>query len=378
MAKVELLIQGFTDSGSQKNALINLLNYQDIKRFITCSAFVREDGVLTIKNHLKRIGSISTAYIGIRNGVTSVQGLISLLKSGITVYVIDTGSLAILYHPKIYCVFNDLNALTLIGSTNLTFSGLVNNIESSALIDLNLQDDDDKRFLLNLVDTFDILPQRFPDHIFQIRTIKDAVKLLIDGRVTDERAKLQISSGNKKTKRSYQKIKRINLPIHKKIPKIRYSHRKHTRLQKVQLGPESFDLVWDLPSLKRRHLQIPLGNTNPTGSLSLGKGALTEVDQTTYFRKEVFSDVDWTTSPFDIDKETASANFELIISGISYGIFNLLVSHNPRFESGQRNYTTSIHWGAAKEYIAREELLGRELRLYKNKVKPNEFIIEID
>ena len=138
MAKVELLIQGFTESGSQKNALINLLAYHEIKRFITCSAFVREDGVATIKKQLKRIGKISTAYVGIRNGVTSVQGLISLLKSGITVYVIDTGSLAILYHPKIYCVFNDSNALTLIGSTNLTFSGLVNNIESSALIDLNL------------------------------------------------------------------------------------------------------------------------------------------------------------------------------------------------------------------------------------------------
>lgn len=378
MAKVELLIQGLTDSGNQKNALINLLSYQDIKRFITCSAFVREDGVTTIIKHLKRIGKISTAYVGIRNGVTSIQGLISLLKSGITVYVIDTGSLAILYHPKIYCVFNDQNALTLIGSTNLTFSGLVNNIESSALIDLNLEDDDDKRFLSNLIDTFDILPERFPDHIFQIRTIKDAIKLLIDGRVVDERAQLQISSGNKRTKRADQKIKRINLPLHRKIPKVRYTHRKRTALQKVQLGSESFDLVWVLLSLKRRHLQIPIGNTNPTGSLSLGKGALTEIDQTIYFRKEVFSDAVWTISPFDIDKDTASANFELIISGISYGIFNLLVSHNPRFESGQHNYTTSIHWGVAKEYIAREELLDRELRLYKNKVKPNEFIIEID
>ncbi len=378
MARVELLIQGLTDSGSQKNALINLLSYQDIKRFITCSAFVREDGVTTIKKHLKRIGKISTAYVGIRNGVTSVQGLISLLKSGITLYVIDTGTLAILYHPKIYCVFNDQNALTLIGSTNLTFSGLVNNIESSALIDLNLEDDDDKRFLSNLIDTFDILPERFPDHIFQIRTTRDAVRLLIDGRVVDERAELQISSGNKRAKRSDQKIKRINLPLHRKIPKVRYSQRKRPEIQKVQLGPESFDLVWALPSLKRRHLQIPTGMTNPTGSLSLGKGALTEVDQTIYFRREVFSDAKWTRSPLDIDKETTSANFELIISGISYGIFNLLVSHNPRFESGQHNYTTSIHWGAAKDYIAREELLDRELRLYKNKVKPNEFIIEID
>lgn len=378
MAKVELLIQGFTDSGSQKNALINLLTYQDIKRFITCCAFVREDGITTIKKQLRRIGKISTAYVGIRNGVTSVQGLISLLKSGTTVYVIDTGSLAILYHPKIYCVFNELNALTLIGSTNLTFAGLVNNIESSALIDLNLANEDDKGFLSSLVDTFDILPERFPEHIFQIRTIKDAVKLLIDGRVVDERAELQISSGNKKTKQAYQKIKRINLPIQRKIPKVRYTHRNRTALQKVQLGSESFDLVWVLPSLKRRHLQIPIGNTNPTGSLSLGKGALTEIDQTIYFRKEVFSDAVWTISPFDIDKETASANFELIISGISYGIFNLLVSNNPRFESGQHNYTTSIHWGVAREYIAREELLDRELRLYKNKIKPNEFIIEID
>ncbi|MCU0645609.1 MAG: phospholipase D family protein [bacterium] len=146
MAKVELLIQSLTSTGSQKDAIIKLLDYKNIKRFIACSAFVREDGVKTIISHLKKIGSISTAYVGIRNGITSIQGLIALLKSGITIHVIDTGSLSILYHPKIYCAFNDSNALTLIGSTNLTFPGLVNNIESSALIDLNLQDDNDNIF----------------------------------------------------------------------------------------------------------------------------------------------------------------------------------------------------------------------------------------
>lgn len=377
MARVNLLLQGFCDDGSHRQALLNLLEFENLKRFIACSAFVREDGVNTIRDQLAKISRLSTAYIGIRNGVTSIQGIIALLKTGISLYTVDTGSLSILYHPKIYCSYNESKAITLIGSANLTYSGLINNIEAGAFVELDLMEQDDKDFLEKLADSFDDLPHRFPEHVVPLRSIKDAIKLLREGRITDERFELNASKGYIKSKQT-TKIRRIDIPFHYRKKTTGRIKKDTTILKKIEAGPESFDLVWILPSLKRRHLQIPTGNTNPTGSLSLGKGAMTDIDQTTYFREVVFKELSWSRSPFDPDKETSSAMFEVVIAGISYGSFSLLISHNPRFESGQRNYTSSIHWGEVKNVIAREDLLDRELRLFKNRNKVNEFIIEID
>ncbi len=39
---------------------------------------------------------------------------------------------------------------------------------------------------------------------------------------------------------------------------------------------------------------------------------------------------------------------------------------------------TQLHWGDAKAYVAKNDLLGRILYLYRKDTDPPEFMIEID
>lgn len=39
---------------------------------------------------------------------------------------------------------------------------------------------------------------------------------------------------------------------------------------------------------------------------------------------------------------------------------------------------TRLSWGPMREYIARSDLIGRTLALYRDKVDPTRFVLEID
>jgi hypothetical protein len=80
-------------------------------------------------------------------------------------------------------------------------------------------------------------------------------------------------------------------------------------------------------------------------------------------------------------KLQTTAKFELIVKNISYGIFDLIISHDTNTKSAsykQSNMMTHVHWGAARPSIAKEDLLGRNLYLYRKDGSPPEFMIEID
>jgi hypothetical protein len=119
--------------------------------------------------------------------------------------------------------------------------------------------------------------------------------------------------------------------------------------------------------------------------MGLKKGALEEdsIDHRHYFRDDVFADLTWTKdpSPGKAHIERAHASFELVVKNLNYGAFNLLLSHNTNQNSTsylQQNFMTQIHWGDAKKYIAKKDLLGRTLYLYRKDTNPPEFTIEID
>ena len=76
-----------------------------------------------------------------------------------------------------------------------------------------------------------------------------------------------------------------------------------------------------------------------------------------------------------------TAKFELVIKNISYGVFDLMLSHKTDTESEsykQSNFMTQIHWGDAKALVGKKDLLDRNLYLYRKDSTPPEFMIEID
>ena len=142
----------------------------------------------------------------------------------------------------------------------------------------------------------------------------------------------------------------------------------------------AYERVWESTELKKRDLNIPDGkNTKPTGSINLDKGRLPDgVDFQRYFRNVVFSGLAWTpTGKATVDE--AFAKFQLVLKGISYGEFDLRIGHTTKGAMyTKKNAVTRLSWGPLRDYVRREDLLGRTLALYRDKADPKRFVLEID
>jgi len=59
----------------------------------------------------------------------------------------------------------------------------------------------------------------------------------------------------------------------------------------------------------------------------------------------------------------------------------LKLTHNTDKKSEsykQKNSMTQVHWGTALKLVAKKDLLGRVMTLYRKDEKPPRFLIEID
>jgi HKD family nuclease len=185
MAKLDFLLQAVT-ARFHANELRKLLSQKECKRVLGSVAFVLQDGVSAIAPQLKKVSKVATFFVGIRNDITSIQAIKALLALGVRVYAVDTGTRSVIFHPKLFFTEGKTTARLVIGSANMTFSGLHNNIEAGAILDLDLTAKDDKEFVEGMLKTFDALPAQFPDHVFQIKDVAAAEALFDDGRLSDE------------------------------------------------------------------------------------------------------------------------------------------------------------------------------------------------
>ena len=141
------------------------------------------------------------------------------------------------------------------------------------------------------------------------------------------------------------------------------------------------ELVWESKPLTRRDLTIPdADGTHATGSMNLDKGLLPEeVDHRHYFRDDVFPILTWTHSGPTVDE--AFAKFQLVLKNINYGEFDLRLGHTTSTTSRaylQKNAMTRLSWGPMRQYIAQPNLIGRTLKLYRDRADPTRFVLEID
>ncbi len=134
MSSKEFIFQGFTER-THIEALNELFHNGDIEQVILSVAFITESGIDQIHNHLLKNKDKLLVLAGIRNDITSYQGLLKLSKIGGTLYAVDTGFKAVVFHPKIYLVRGKHVSKMLIGSANLTLGGLNNNIEAGMYCD---------------------------------------------------------------------------------------------------------------------------------------------------------------------------------------------------------------------------------------------------
>ena len=71
----------------------------------------------------------------------------------------------------------------------------------------------------------------------------------------------------------------------------------------------------------------------------------------------------------------------ITLKGVSYGEFDLRIAHTTSVTSEtylQNNAMTRLSWGPMRPYVARADLIDRNLALYRDEVDPTRFVLEID
>lgn len=391
MAIKNFILQGFTPQ-THLQAVNRLFEVPNIERVILSIAFVNEDGVRLIEDRLRTVADRTTVLAGIRNDITSRQGLARLLNLRASVYAVDTGARTTVFHTKVFLVKGRTVAGLVIGSANLTLGGLNNNIEAGLALDLDLSVPQDRELVENIERQLLALPTQDPQHVLLISAETQLLELQNSGRLLDESEALAPRPVITGSAPAADRIPRIQL----QVPAIHPTVRRATRQPAVDRQPQgragsstppktevatNLELVWR-SKLTERDLNIPQSpRTNATGGPNLDRGLLEAgVDHRHYFRDDVFAHLNWQPGS-SATVEEAQAQFQLIIKGVFYGEFTLRIAHTTSTDTPsyhQRNAMTRLSWGGMREYIAQRDFIGRTLSLYRDETQPTRFVLEID
>ena len=384
------ILQAVTEQ-NHISAINELLSATDSEDIIFSSAFMTEAGLSVLEESLKPVAAKATVFAGIRNGITTAQGLERALTIGCKVMAVDTGSRLRIFHPKLYFSRSAAEACLIIGSANLTLGGLNSNIEASLCQSLALSDTDDAALADQVSQKFAAMIADYPEHVFQIENTDQIDDLLVTGRVIDEGVTRRPEASGASADREGDQLPRMKLktpPIRSKksakkvVAKLQPATAPITDSGKAVRSPDSgLELVWESSPLVRRDLDIPLASgTNLTGSMLLKKGN-SDIDQQTYFRASVFNDLDWKPDDRTAGKELAEADFQIIIRGVDYGVHTLTVTNDTRTNTRsyeQKQPMSAIRWGEARPLIAKSDLLERTMLIYKDDSEDGLFVIAID
>lgn len=395
MAKTRIILQGLT-TDSHIADIHRVFDLPDLKVGIISAAYVSAGGVALLKDTLTKHGKAISLYAGIRNVITSREALVAAFHTGVNLYTVDTGTMKVTFHPKLYYGRNEAHARLVVGSANLTPGGLNNNVEASTATDLDLADEEDAKLCAELEGVFDGLTGVFPQHIYLVKELATLDTLKSKGTLLDEADTVRPSITAGEAERSDEDdtppIKLKTKPIFPVIaPRGAAQGAKtkatadaaepDTAADEAPAGSWNYELVWESKPLTERDLTIPTQtNTNATGSMNLDKGLLPEeIDHRHYFYENVFSALPWTKKSNTVVE--VNAPFEAVLKGVKIGTFNLRIGHTTSTDTAsyaQRNAMTRLSWGPLKEHIQKTDLLGRTARLYRSVDNPTAFLIEID
>ncbi len=359
----------------------------DLDRAIISTAFMTASGLSLLQEVLHPVAARTRIFVGIRNGITTVQSIQKALEIGCETYMVDTGSRSRIFHPKLYFARSAVRSKLLLGSANLTMGGLRTNIEASVMQDFDATDPGNIAFLDDIEAKLNGMIADYPQHVIRAVDAAQLAMLQLSGRLLDERKARPPEAAGASADRSLDNVPKMALrtqPIRVPRPAPPPTAPVAPAAPAAMIARERLEQVWESNGLTRRHLNIPDGaNTNPTGSMLLGVGAWEGIDQRHYFRDEVFAGLLWTadTELRTAHIERAEASIRLIIKDVDYGVHTLQLSHNTRTDTvayEQRNSMTSLHWGEARPLVAHEDLLGRLLRLFRATDDPTQFTLEID
>jgi len=294
-----------------------------------------------------------------------------------------------IFHPKIYLFEGTQQTKLIVGSSNLTGTGLFVNVEGSLLIEFDNNDPEGTILLNELKTHYQTLLDLTDPNLFPISdsVIADFVAKGIVPDETTRRRNFNKKSGNL-TQQPTGQQNSLNVPsrsaasIPSSFPRKPTSTSSSTTPPVIEATPPANNtqtqqitpsqnriLVWQKLSLSQSDAQrVPVG-TAITGNLKLSQARFRVnnvfIDQTTYFRNKIFRSLTWVhTKPNNNSYEEAFCPFDITILGNSIGVYTLKLSHDPVRIAGQGNTPTWLHWGNSLiPFLQQNNITGKTLHL---------------
>lgn len=142
---------------SVAQSLIESLENKAFDTFRCIVAFASYSGVTGLTNSIIKSKShikYARVIVGIDQLGTSKEALEALLEWNVDAFVFNTNT-SIIFHPKIYIFEGDVNVKIIIGSNNLTQTGLSQNIEGSIEVSFTKDNTDGMKFLKEIITYYD-------------------------------------------------------------------------------------------------------------------------------------------------------------------------------------------------------------------------------
>lgn len=405
---IKFLGQGFeaTSINAVGNYLIDYLNQTTFHSFTGISAFASEAGIFGLAGHIlnakqnfqapKKI----TLIIGIDQQGTSKEALEEIKNLNVESYIFYQSENPI-FHPKVYLFEGDQHTKLILGSSNLTGTGLFTNVEGSLLVEFDNNDQEGTTLLNQLKTYYQTLFNLTDPNLFQI---SDSViaDFIAKGIVPDESTRRRIfnaKSPNSGQSSTNQQGSSFNIPqrsvatIPPSFPRkprttstsISVAAVTSTQATNIQQAPtipvvQNKVLVWQKLSLSQSDAQRVPAGTAITANLKLSQAKFQSngvlIDQKTYFRNNIFQNLTWVhTKANNNSYEEAFCSFDITILGNAIGVHTLKLSHDPVRIAGQGNTPTWLHWGNTLiPFLQQNNITGKTLKLYKD---GQNFFIEI-
>ena len=212
--KVQFIAQGIPESiGTPAGDVINnallTTNYKSFAAFV---AFVSVDGINQLKESFKQFidsGGQIRLYVGVDLHGTSKEALELLLSlDNVKTYIVYSSN-RIIYHPKIYSFEGDNNNMVMVGSSNLTLSGLYQNIEASLCITNEGEDEQDKSLISDIYDYYNAILSN--DSTYCQPLSQEIINLLCENKIvlTSKESRVQFNEQSKQNKTSVSEREKL-------------------------------------------------------------------------------------------------------------------------------------------------------------------------
>lgn len=205
--KVQFIAQGIPESTSSPagDVINKALLETGYKSFAAFVAFVSVDGINQLKEGFDQFTSLGgqiRLYIGVDLHGTSKEALDLLLSlNNIQTFIVYSSN-KIVYHPKIYSFEGDDKNMVMVGSSNLTVSGLYQNIEASLCVTSEGDNEEDKGLISDIYDYYNAILSN--DSTYCQPLTQEIIDLLCENKVvlTTKESRAQYNEQNKQNKTS--------------------------------------------------------------------------------------------------------------------------------------------------------------------------------